>query len=124
MAIKKPPAPLWGWTQAARALLVGLALVLAIGLAIVAWTPTEGTVAASLPDLVIDPNTARPEVLTILPRMGPVLLGRVLAARRERPFDSLDDIDRRVKGVGPRTIDYWRPYLRIEPSADPPGVAR
>jgi hypothetical protein len=66
-------------------------------------------------ELVVDPNTAPPGVLLALPSMGPKVLGRVLEARREAPFRSLADIDHRVKGVGPKTIDVWRPFLHVEP---------
>jgi competence protein ComEA len=116
------PPPLWGWTPAARGLLAWLGIFLALAMVIVGMTPS-GITAPPLPDLVLDPNTAPPEVLTILPRMGPVLLGRVVAARRDRPFDSLDSIDRRIKGVGPKTIALWAPYLRIEPTPEPAGLS-
>jgi DNA uptake protein ComE-like DNA-binding protein len=114
---------LWGWTPDARAVLAALAAVLAVGLVILAWMPGEGRVATS-PELLLDPNTAPPEVLTVLPRMGPALLARFIKARQERAFDSLDDIDHRVRGVGPRTIDNWQPYLRIAPEVDQTGVSR
>jgi hypothetical protein len=73
-------------------------------------------------ELVVDPNTAPPGVLLSLPSMGPKVLERVLEARRQAPFKSLADIDQRVKGVGPKTIEVWRPFLHIEPEqSEPPG---
>lgn len=110
--------PLWGWTQPARGLLAGLAAVLALALAAEAPGSAEAA-PRPLPALVLDPNTASPRVLTVLPGMGPTLLGRVIAARRERPFESLADIDLRVRGVGPKTIAAWRPYFQIDPESAP-----
>jgi hypothetical protein len=66
-------------------------------------------------ELVVDPNTAPPGVLLSLPSMGPKMLERVLEARRQAPFKSLADIDQRVKGVGPKTIEVWKPFMHIEP---------
>lgn len=110
-------APLWGWTRPARVLLAGLAAVLALALA--ARAPgSPKSQPGLLPRLVLDPNSAPPQVLTVLPGMGPTLLGRFLAARQERPFESLNDIDIRVRGVGPKTISAWRPYLQMDL---PPG---
>ncbi|HEV3164199.1 MAG TPA: helix-hairpin-helix domain-containing protein [Isosphaeraceae bacterium] len=67
-----------------------------------------------LPELRIDPNTAPEAILTILPRAGASLVGKVVEARKAGPFRSLRDLERRVKGVGPRTIERWRPYLSLE----------
>jgi competence protein ComEA len=58
-----------------------------------------------------------------LPKVGPVLLHHLRAARAERPFDSLDDLDRRVRRVGPATLAALRPHLRIEPIPTPPFAA-
>jgi competence protein ComEA len=66
--------------------------------------------------LIVDPNTASPEVLSALPKLGPALVGRLVAAREEAPFRSLDDLDARVRGIGPATLAALRPYLLIEPS--------
>jgi competence protein ComEA len=109
-----PPPPLWGWTVPVRVLLTVVAGVLAIGLLAVA-RPDGGPPPEPVPDLVVDPNTAPPEVLMALPRLGPVLVGRIVAARREAPFASLEDLDARVRGIGPATMAALTPYLHIEP---------
>ena len=68
---------------------------------------------------VVDPNTAPPEVLGALPRIGPALGRAIVAERRTAPFRSLDDLDRRVRGIGPATVAALRPYLRFEPAERP-----
>lgn len=65
------------------------------------------------PDLVVDPNTVPGPVLEALPGLGPALAGRIVAARAERPFGSLADLDRRVKGIGPAKAAALRPFLRF-----------
>lgn len=47
--------------------------------------------------------------LEALPRVGPVLAGRIVAAR---PFRSVADLDR-VKGVGPATMRLLRGRVRL-----------
>src|SRR5947209_3268751 len=92
---------LWGWNAAKRRMLAVLALVPAI------WLSCQGGGRPTPidPKLVIDPNTAPTAVLTALPRIGPVLAGRIVAARAERPLRSPGDLDDRVRGVGPATLD-------------------
>jgi len=65
------------------------------------------------PNLVVDINTVPPQVLSALPMVGPRLARAVVAARLERPFDDLADLNRRVKGVGPETLARLAPYLRF-----------
>ena len=52
------------------------------------------------------------EQLRTLPGIGPALATRILEARRERPFRSVDDL-RRVKGVGAKTLEKLRPFLEV-----------
>jgi competence protein ComEA len=72
------------------------------------------------PRLVVDPNTAAPEVLCTLPKMGPVTVARIVAAREVGPFRSLEDFDARVRGVGPATMASLRQHLQIGPSVSEP----
>ena len=73
------------------------------------------------PELVVDPTTAPSEVLAVLPRLGPPLVGRIVTARREAPFHSVDDLDARLRGIGPARLAALRPHLRIEtPTAPEP----
>lgn len=45
-----------------------------------------------------------------LPGVGPALCARIVAARSERPFRNLEDLDR-VKGIGPAKLEKLRPHL-------------
>lgn len=52
-------------------------------------------------------NTASPEQLEALPKVGPALARRLLEGR---PYRSLADLDR-VKGVGPGTLKIMEPLV-------------
>ncbi len=59
-------------------------------------------------------NTANSAELQLLPSIGPVLAGRMLAYReRHGPFRSLDAL-RNVRGIGPETIKKLRYYFEID----------
>ena len=60
----------------------------------------------------VDLNRAGVEELKELPGVGPALAARIVAARRERLFTSLDDLVR-VPGIGPATLDKLRAYATI-----------
>jgi competence protein ComEA len=76
------------------------------------------------PRLVVDLNSAPPEVLQALPHLGPATVARIVEARRAAPFRSLDDLGRRVRGIGPATVGSLRPFLSVEPAdAEPPRPA-
>src|SRR4051794_18377883 len=108
------PRPHWGWSATARAWLAGFGALAALGL-IAGSRPMDGPPGAP-PTLIVDPNTAPPQVLGALPKLGPVLVGRLVAARDQASFRSLDDLDARIWGIGPATLEALRPHLRIEPS--------
>jgi competence protein ComEA len=92
-----------------------LALIALAAIAATAALPTSRPHAPTESiALRIDPNTAPAPVLEALPRIGPVMAGRLVAAREIRPFADLDDLDRRVPGVGPVTRDALRPFFRFE----------
>ena len=100
--------------------IVGLiALALSIfGLATATRSPDDDPAPAV--HLVIDPNSAPIGVLSALPGLGPVRLQAIEEARKARPFASLEDLDRRVRGVGPATAREIAPYLRFDsPSSNP-----
>ena len=61
--------------------------------------------------LQIDVNEARWPELALMPDIGPELARRIVSDREERgPFRDLDDL-RRVRGIGPRTLEAMKPYL-------------
>jgi len=64
-------------------------------------------------DPPINVNTATADQLMQLPGIGPVTAQSIVAARTEKPFRSLIDLDR-VKGVGPKTLDKIRPFVVME----------
>jgi competence protein ComEA len=101
----------------ARTLLAFLVVVMAIGLLTV--SPKAGSSSRApigvARNLVLDANTAPPQVLSALPTLGPTLVGRWAAARAERPISSLDDARRRVRGLGPASLARLAPYLRFKP---------
>ncbi len=66
-----------------------------------------------LVDLGIDPNKATAADLQAIPGIGPVLSERIVQYREEHgPFDTSDDLIR-VRGIGPKTLERIRPFVRI-----------
>jgi competence ComEA-like helix-hairpin-helix protein len=61
---------------------------------------------------VVDLNRASPEALEALPGIGPSLAARIVAAREERMFTSVDDLER-VPGIGPATLQRLRPHVTV-----------
>jgi competence protein ComEA len=112
------PFPVWGWTDRVRILLANIAGGLAISLLAGALGDRRPTIEP--PSLVVDPNTAPAAVLEALPGIGQARRAALIAERQHAPFRSLDDLDQRVKGIGPATIAALKPFLRIEPPAQPP----
>jgi competence protein ComEA len=118
--------PLWGWTARERTWLTGSGTLAALALAAGPWGTEVPDPPAPTPCLVVDPNRAPPEVLAALPKLGPALVGRIVEARDEAPFRSLEDFDLRVRGIGPATLAALRPHLEIErtgPGPAPPSAA-
>lgn len=112
--------PVFAWTGPARILLGALAATAAVALIVTAREASRPTVPA--PKLRVDPNTAPAEVLTALPRLGPARVGAILDVRKDAPFASLDDLDRRVKGIGPATAAALRPHLRFDHETSSPSA--
>ena len=62
---------------------------------------------------IIDLNTATAAQLDAIPGVGPVLAGRIVDWRTAHGrFTSLDQL-RDVSGIGARTLDRLRPYVRV-----------
>ncbi len=105
------------WPVEARTLLALVVVTMGLGLTTLgrdAGSSSRKAFAAA-PNLVLDPNSAPPQVLEALPTLGPALVGRWVAARGERPFSSLADARKRVRGLGPASLAQIAPYLRFEP---------
>lgn len=74
--------------------------------------PTAGKRTTADPPL--DLNAATEAELQTLPGVGPVLAGRIVAARGETGFASVDDLDK-VKGIGTKTLANLRPLVTVKP---------
>lgn len=109
----------WYWPASSRLLLAVIALAAGLDLLWNSWGASSGPAQSGPPLLVLDPNTAPPQTLEVLPQIGPKLAGRIVEARTERPFASLEDLRDRVRGIGPITLARLAPHLHIEPLSTP-----
>jgi competence protein ComEA len=66
----------------------------------------------------VDVNHATAEDLQRLPGVGPAMAARIIAAREEKPFRSVDDL-RRVRGIGAKTLERLRPFVTADAAAKP-----
>src|SRR5271166_1643478 len=110
----------WTWPARARALLAFVVLISGVVLRMASDSLGTGLqrTCRVVPVLVIDPNTAPPSVLEALPHMGPSLVKQLIEQREIRPFRSISDLRRRVRGLGPATLARLAPHLRIAASID------
>jgi len=73
-----------------------------------AGSPFSGDQAGS-----ININTATVEQLTTLPRIGPVMAGRIIAYRESHgPFRKIEDI-KNVKGIGDATFERLKDLIAV-----------
>jgi competence protein ComEA len=103
-----------------------VAALLLLGLAsMFGWWVTHGGCRGRLIELErLEPRTAEFQVdlneaewpeLAQLPRIGETLARRIVESRQhDGPFLDHDDLQR-VRGIGPRTVERIRPYLRPMP---------
>jgi Holliday junction resolvasome RuvABC DNA-binding subunit len=70
--------------------------------------------------LPIDPNRADAATLETLPGVGPARALAILEARRSRPFQRVEDLER-VPGIGPRILARMASALAI---GDRPSQAK
>lgn len=109
--------------QAAAGGLVACALV-----AIALWCLAQRRLGSRLIDLdqapshpvafQVDVNQAAWPELALLPGIGPQLAQRIVADREAHgPFTAVEDL-RRVRGIGPKTVERMRPYLAPFKAAD------
>jgi competence protein ComEA len=59
---------------------------------------------------IVNVNTASREELDELPYVSPNVAQAIL---RGRPYKSVDDLIR-VRGIGPKTLERIRPYVKVE----------
>ena len=104
-------APVWSWTTRAIRLQAGGTVLASLLLLI----QSAGSQAPPSPPVALrlDVNRAPEAVLTALPGIGPGRARAIAAARQAQPIDSLVDLELRVRGLGPRTANAIRPFLRF-----------
>jgi competence protein ComEA len=120
----RKPAGNWLLHRTEQSTAAGLT---AIGLAaVIAWSIYHGGTSGRTVEVEkAQPQTAKYEVdinqaqwpeFANLPGVGQKLAQRIVQSREaDGPFADIDDL-RRVRGIGPRTLDSLRPYLRPMPS--------
>lgn len=83
--------------------------------------PTPGPLAQLiLPVTPLNLNTAPARILVTLPGIGPVLAARIVADRMARgPFTTLDDLARRINGIGPAMVATIRHQVRLGDPLEP-----
>jgi competence protein ComEA len=72
----------------------------------------SGTKKKPPPATKIDVNRAGAAELQKLPGVGPTLAARIVEYRQKRPFGSVEEL-RKVKGIGPKTLDAIRPHVTL-----------
>jgi len=99
---------------------------------VVAYWVTQGGLSGRLIELdraprtsvafEVDINAADWPELSTLPNIGETLAKRIVESRKaEGPFADVDDLER-VRGIGPKTLEQLRPYLRpLPPSGNVAG---
>jgi competence protein ComEA len=65
---------------------------------------------------VLDLNRAAPELLEVLPGIGPARARAIVHERARRPFASRDDLTR-VRGIGPATVRALAGWAEARPPA-------
>ena len=61
----------------------------------------------------VNVNTADATELTLLPRVGPVIAGKILEFRKENgPFKALEDL-MLVRGIGEKTFEQMKPFVKL-----------
>jgi competence protein ComEA len=61
----------------------------------------------------IDINHATATELQRLPGVGPAMSSRIILVREQRPFRSVDEL-RRVAGIGAKTLEKLRPFVKVD----------
>jgi competence protein ComEA len=123
-----PPSPLLPrWLLRRADQTVVASLVVAAMLALAGWWTVHDGWRGGLIEVerarpldarfAVDINTADWPELMQLPGIGEVLAHRILESRKSQgPFADHDAL-RRVRGIGPRTLQQIRPYLLPIPDA-------
>ncbi|MFO0744714.1 MAG: ComEA family DNA-binding protein [Myxococcota bacterium] len=85
-------------------------------LSIVALVPAFASSARAEtppPQGVVNINTASPDELMLLPRIGEGKAHRIVEFRQKTPFKTVNELAR-VKGIGLKTLRLLKPYIRVD----------
>jgi len=88
---------------------MGVALVVAAMIMAASLTARAGGKSV---EGVVNLNTAPPELLSVLPGVGPSKALGILAYRARHPFRTVDELVR-VKGIGRRMVRAMREHLAV-----------
>ena len=125
MSRSHPPKPPPHWLLR-RSEQATVAVLIAAGLlSVVGWLLSQGRARWQMVEIEraepqtasfqVDVNKAQWPELATLPGVGRKLAERIVQSReQDGPYVGLDDL-RRVRGIGPRTLETVRPYLRPMP---------
>lgn len=86
---------------------------LIFGLILVLFTFSTAAMAETTPAGAVNVNTADAAQLQLLPRIGEKVAQRIVEARSEQPFRSVQDLAK-VKGIGEQTVVLLTPYVVLE----------
>ncbi len=117
------------WLTRADQVVFGLLSIVALGLLGVYWIRlsnwgTRTVEIERLParqfEFQIDANSATWVEWGQIQGIGDGLARRIVADREQNgPFNSVEDLAR-VKGIGPKTLEHLRPWVRIRDESTPP----
>ena len=126
----QPPADLPRWVLRPRdqAAVAALALVTLLAMALAWWRAGGSTGLIEIEDaprreveFFVDVNTAPWPEIAQLPTVGETLARRIVEDRKlNGPYGSVEDLER-VYGLGPKTLERIRPFVRIEVGARDEG---
>lgn len=74
--------------------------------------PRSAGVRSRRPAAPVDVNHADEQTLQTLPGVGPALARRIVEARKQKPFTSVNDLTR-VSGIGPATVKRLRGRVTV-----------
>jgi competence protein ComEA len=77
-------------------------------------SPTPPRESTKQPAEPIDINSASVGELEKLPGIGPKMAQRIVDERAKKPFASVDDLRGRVSGIGAKTLEKLRPYVKVK----------
>lgn len=73
---------------------------------LVAWFAVLGVVSGA--SLAVDANTASADELQTIRGIGPAMAARIVEARQREPFQDLEDLRSRVRGIGDKNLGKMR----------------